>query len=124
MTNTKQMKLIGTKDTGHAPAPKKGVTRALYLCLDAIGESNVDRINRMGYLVQHDGLYRVAPLSYYNARREHIEANKANPGKRPRKRLKEATPVTITRPFWHWTVLGHAVAVSFLVGLLAGMFIA
>ncbi len=76
-----------------------------------------------GYLV-HDstgitdkGYWKIAPLSYYNARRAIIDDLKENRVPRP---TKTSYPNFFPRPLWHWHLILSVAALSFLGGLILG----
>lgn len=143
----RNLKVIdGTGKRQSAPRPKKrGWTRALYdVCEANRGWSTEDEIAHLlpaaietnllvphsklerylysavylGYLIENDGRWNVAPLEYFESRVQYLKDVKGTRGQRRKaaktKNLSYMTPDP--RPFWHW----HTMATVFLFGFVLG----
>ena len=150
MTNVKP--IDGTGDDKKAPRPQRGMTKAVFDCIDACGGANFKQVQKylpaaiqnsgqiitkkrlekvlysavyQGYLV-HDsrgitdkGYWKVAPLSYYNARKVIISDLKRH----PRKRRLKPSALHDPHPMWHWHLLVSIAAFAYLLGLISGMYL-
>jgi hypothetical protein len=149
---TKVTVIDGTKQTV-APSPQRGLVKLVYQTVKELERATEAQIKKYlpviaedatlymdkkkfesclysavysGYLITDKGQYRVAPLSYYEARQEIVAENKANfnagNGRKVKKRKHpKQDQVTYVRPMWHWTLIASVGVITLCVGFLLGL---
>lgn len=143
----RQLTPISGSDMERAPAPKRGMLRAVYDTVEALGGGTVANIKEYlpaaitessqvvtkkklekylyaavynGYLITQGGYYRIAPKSYYEARQKIIKEQKDRVvSKKPGE---DAPPheFIVYRPLWHWALIISVGVAAFSSGMMIG----
>lgn len=151
MQRNKVTVIDGTKQSV-APAPSRGLAKLVYQVVKELGgatetqikkylpavSDDVDQyINRKkfdnclyssvysGYLITDGNKYRIAPMSYYEARQEIVHENKARHARGDTKRVRrhpEKDHVTYVRPLWHWAFITCVGVITAVMGFFIGFF--